>query len=455
MTDARAANRLPLRDALRYGALGAPLAFVALPLYVHWPAYAAPATGLSLAMLGALLLAARCLDAFVDPWLGRGADALLARGGARVAVAVALGCTALVVGFAALFLAPSFASTSLLASFVPSSTAGWAAWSIVALAITYLGYSFVSIVHQAWGARLGGSEGFRARVVASRESFALVGVVAASVLPTVAGWGTVTAVLMVCLVIGLAMLMRAPAAADRGAVFAHHRSDGGFRAGFARLQSPLRHAPFRALLFVHALSALAAAVPATLVLFFIRDRLVLQGQEGLFLLAYFAAAALSVPAWTRVVERIGLVRVWAAGMVLAIAVFVFAAFLDQGDALGYALVCIGSGAALGAKLVAPAALLAGAIGRTEGALQDEGLWFGWWNLVSKLALALAAGLALPLVQALGYVQGDASSAAGLVIVYALVPCVLEALALVALMARRSTHEPPPKASSSQAAGAAP
>lgn len=444
MPDPTAASRLRLRDALRYGALGAPLAFVALPLYVHWPAYAARATGLSLATLGALLLVVRCLDAFVDPWLGRRADALLSTGGARIAAAMTLGCAALVAGFAALFIAPSLGS-------MPFTPAGWVAWSIAALALTYVGYSFVSIAHQAWGARLSGSEGFRARVVASRESFALVGVVAASVLPTIAGWGAVTAVMGVWLVLGLAALMRAPVAAAAGPATQRDLPRGP-RGGWQRLQAPLRHAEFRALLFVHALSALAAAVPATLVLFFIRDRLVLAGQEGLFLLAYFVAAALSVPAWTHVVERIGLVRVWAAGMILAIVVFAFAAWLDQGDAIGYALVCIGSGAALGAKLVAPAALLAGAIGRTAGALQDEGLWFGWWNLVSKLALALAAGLALPLVQVLGYRQGDASSVAGLVVVYALVPCVLEALALAALMARRSTHEPPE--TSSPAAGVA-
>jgi GPH family glycoside/pentoside/hexuronide:cation symporter len=430
MTDAKPATRLPLRDALRYGALGAPLAFVALPLYVHWPAYAAPATGLSLATLGGLLLVVRCLDAFVDPWLGQRADALLPRGGARVVAAMALGCVALVAGFAGLFIAPSSAAMSF-------SSAGWVAWSIVALAITYLGYSFVSIAHQAWGARLGGNEGFRARVVASRESFALAGVVAASVLPTVAGWGTVTLVMSVCLVLGVALLLRAPVVADASPTLRNDQAGD-----FARLQAPLRHAEFRALLLVHALSALAAAVPATLVLFFIRDRLVLPGQEGLFLLAYFAAAALCVPVWTRIVERIGLVRLWAFGMALSIVVFAFAASLDQGDAFAYALVCIGSGAALGAKLVAPAALLAGAIGRTEGARQDEGLWFGWWNLVSKLALALAAGLALPLVQALGYRQGDTSSIAGLVVVYAFVPCVLEALALAALMARRWTPEVP-------------
>ncbi len=439
-------DRLPLRDALRYGALGAPLAFVALPLYVHWPAFAAPAMGLSLAALGGLLLAVRCLDAFIDPWLGHRADALLAQGGPRVAAALALGCAALVAGFAALFVAPS--SAALL--FAPTSPSGWAMWSIAALAITYVGYSFVSIAHQAWGARLGGNEGFRARVVASRESFALIGVVAASVLPTIAGWGVVTAVLIVCLVLGVALLLRAPTTADV-ASNARRGVHGvyGTRGRRANLVAPLRHAEFRSLLLVHALSGLAGAIPATLVLFFVRDRLVLPGYEGLFLLAYFAAAALSVAAWTRVVERIGLVPVWAIGMVLAIAVFAFAAWLGPGDALGYSLVCIGSGAALGAKLVAPAALLAGVIGRTDGALQDEGLWFGWWNLCSKLALALAAGLALPLVQALGYRPGDVSSVGGLVIVYALVPCVLEALALTLLMLQR-WHRAAPGASSTTA-----
>jgi Na+/melibiose symporter-like transporter len=47
------------RSGLAYGALGLPLAFVALPLYVVLPNHYASAFGVPLAALGALLLGAR------------------------------------------------------------------------------------------------------------------------------------------------------------------------------------------------------------------------------------------------------------------------------------------------------------------------------------------------------------------------------------------------------------
>ena len=34
----------------------------------------------------------------------------------------------------------------------------------------------------------------------------------------------------------------------------------------------------------------------------------------------------------------------------------------------------------------------------------RGAWFGWWTFASKFNLALAAGVALPLVAQLGYTQ---------------------------------------------------
>jgi Na+/melibiose symporter-like transporter len=66
-------------DGLRYGGLGLPLAFVALPLYVIVPNHYADRFGVPLAVLGAVLLGVRLLDAFVDPWIGRWADRVLAR----------------------------------------------------------------------------------------------------------------------------------------------------------------------------------------------------------------------------------------------------------------------------------------------------------------------------------------------------------------------------------------
>ena len=57
-------------SAWAYGALGLPLAFAALPIYVHVPRYYAETVGLELTVLGAILLGTRLLDAFIDPWHG-------------------------------------------------------------------------------------------------------------------------------------------------------------------------------------------------------------------------------------------------------------------------------------------------------------------------------------------------------------------------------------------------
>ncbi len=61
---------------LSYGALGLPLAFAALPIYVHVPRFYAETAGMELAVLGTILLGARLLDAGIDPWLGWLADRL-------------------------------------------------------------------------------------------------------------------------------------------------------------------------------------------------------------------------------------------------------------------------------------------------------------------------------------------------------------------------------------------
>ena len=47
---------------LSYGLLGLPLAFAALPIYVHVPRFYAEVAGMELALLGAILLATRLLE---------------------------------------------------------------------------------------------------------------------------------------------------------------------------------------------------------------------------------------------------------------------------------------------------------------------------------------------------------------------------------------------------------
>ncbi|WP_296510144.1 MFS transporter [Rhodoferax sp.] len=413
-------------DGFRYGWMGFPLAFVALPLYVVLPNHYAKAFGVPLAALGGVLLLARLLDALMDPLLGRWSDQLFQRSPKTVLHRAAIACVLLGGGFYLLFFPMVSGPHALL----------W--WAAAALMVTYLAYSFLSISHQSWGAMLGGDETYRSRVVAWREGLGLAGVVTASISPVALGLPATTALFFIAIVVGWSYWTRAPrppvtsAAAHSGSPAAQHS-----------VWRPLARRDFRALLAVFVVNGIASAIPATLILFFVQDRLQAPpAHEPLFLGSYFVCAALAIPLWLKLVARIGLVRTWLCGMGLSIAVFVFASGLGAGDTVPFVVVCALSGVALGTDLTIPGALLAGLIARQGDQGQAEGAYFGWWNFVTKLNLALAAGVALPALAWWGYSPGarDAAALETLTFAYCLLPCALKAAAaalLYTLFLRRS------------------
>ena len=196
------------------------------------------------------------------------------------------------------------------------------------------------------------------------------------------------------------------------------------------LHHPWRVRAFRRLMGIFVLSGMASAVAATLVIFFIQDLLQAPAHEPLFLGLYFLAAAMSMPMWMRSVRRWGLARSWLGGMGVSVLVFVWAMQLGAGNVLAFGWVCVLSGAALGADLAIPSAMLASVIAQRGDSGTHEGAYFGWWTLASKLNLALAAGLTLPLLAWLGYQPANATPQGlqALSLIYALVPCALKLMA---------------------------
>jgi Na+/melibiose symporter-like transporter len=407
-------NVLAHSACMRYGLLGLPLAFVALPLYVHLPHLYANQHGLSLTTLGMVLLLARLSDALTDPWLGRWVDRCHVRSARDVLRAGALAATVLCAGLGCLLFPPQQGPVQ--------------AWQLMGwLMLTYLAYSLLTLLHQAWGARLGGNEIQRARLVAWREGAGLLGVITASILPMWLGWDAWLAVFAVGLGLGGWAWQRGPRAQPTTSAPTSWTWQ-------AAMQRPWRHAAFRQLLGVFVLNGLASAIPATLVLFFVQDRLQAPTHGPLFLALYFLAAAAALPMWMRVIARWGLARTWLMGMLLSVSVFAWAATLTSGDALVFAWVCALSGMALGTDLAVPSAMLTGLIGQHGDQGTHEGSYLGWWNLASKLNLALAAGLSLPLLELLGYQPGSTNESGlqALTLAYAVLPCLLKVLAAMAL-----------------------
>ena len=402
-----------------YGLLGLPLAFVALPVYVHLPNVYAQQYGVPLAALGGVLLLSRSVDALVDPWLGRWGDALYRHSWRAVFLAAVLLALAVALGFMALFFPPALTGAGLLV------------WVGAALTLSHLAYSGLGILHQAWAARQGGGGIAQSRWVAWREGFALVGVLLASALPAIWGWALTTALLVIMLVLGLFAWQRvAKNALTSDASLTPNQATSS-------LWQPWKYAGFRRLLLVFMLNGLASAVPATLVLFFVQDLLQApKAMEPLFLGLYFATGALSFPLWLKLIDRMGLLRTWATGMALSVLAFVGVVGLGAGDTTGFLLVCALSGMALGADLTVPGALLNQLIDRCGERGRTDGAFMGWWNLATKLNLALAAGLSLPLLGLWGYAPGQqgADAVLALGLAYGLLPCVFKLLAGMALYA---------------------
>lgn len=399
-------------QVLAYGLLGLPLAFAALPIYVHVPRYYAETTGIELALLGAILLGARLLDAVSDPWLGWLADRVSRRG----MVAVALLPFAL--GFVALFNPPGGQP---------------ALWLLGSLALTYLGFSAASVAYQAWGAAAAGDSALRTRLTAAREGCGLVGVVLAAALPGLLADDLSTGTERLAWVLPPLLLLAAAVTFSRVAA-------GRAAAAAVPLAASLRRAlgdpAFRRLLGVFVANGIAAALPATLFLFFVADVLGAGAASGALLALYFVAGAASLPLWVGLAGRLGRVRAWGLAMLLAMAAFAGAGLLGPGDVAGFAVICLASGLALGADLALPAAIAAD-LGERQG---QAGACFGVWNFVAKLNLALAAGLALPLLDLLGYRPGSPSGLAALTFAYALLPLGFKLLAAGLLWRWRDSLE---------------
>lgn len=194
----------------------------------------------------------------------------------------------------------------------------------------------------------------------------------------------------------------------------------------------LRDQQARRLLLIALINAAPVAVSSTLFLFFVESQLRAPGQEGLFLLLFFVSAAAAAPIWGLLAQRYSVKPVLLGAMMLAVAAFGFALTLGEGDLVGFTVICIATGAAMGADLTLLPAAFSQRMARIAPSAAEG---FGLWAFVSKLSLAFAAITLLPLLERGGFSSGAENSASALwllTFLYAGVPCLLKLLAIALL-----------------------
>jgi GPH family glycoside/pentoside/hexuronide:cation symporter len=410
-----APDRAKTSTLLAYGALGVPLAFAGLPVYVHVPKFYAEAIGMDLAMLGSVLLLIRLLDAFIDPLIGLMSDRLR-RSRTRLMLCAA---PLLLASYILLFTPPDWAQQHAMP------------WLVGCLALVYLAFSTLMINYYAMALDVARSYHDNTRAAMFREGAMLVGVLIASILPGVLlahhsmrdAYGLFSLALLPLLATGLFVTLRSAPPPSATAADSHAPS----------FISLLADRPVRWVLLTGFCNAIPTAITSTLFLFFTGDVLHADAQSGLLLALYFLSAAIGMPFWSYASRRYGKRHALLLAMAISIICFIWAWRLGSGDLYPFAVICLLSGMTMGADVTLLPSMMADTLETKRSATATA---FGLWNLCSKLTMAFAAGIALPLLAAGGYHPGaenNADALAQLSLCYALLPCLFKLVAMACLL----------------------
>ena len=417
-------DRLPTKILLAFGAPGFPLAALTVPLYIYLPAFYADEMGLGLAAVGGILLAARLWDVVIDPAIGILSDRWTSRIGRRRPWLIAGTPLALIAVYQLFLPAPGVGNGYLLV------------WTMA----LYLAWTILLLPYYAWAAELSPDYHERARITGFRESFVILGTLAAAGLPALHGGRATGAdalsllaqLMMVALPIAIALTVivvpdspppRLPSPAAAGAP--------------GRWRAIAENRPFRRLIAAYLLNGLGNGLTATLFTLFASHVVRVPEQTGALLFVYFLAGILSVPFWLWLSRRLGKHRAWALSLVWSCIWFAGAPLLGAGDLAWYALISVMTGIGLGADLTLPSAMQADIVDvDTLGSgARRAGLYFALWTMATKLALAIAVGIAFPLLELAGFDPARDNAGAALTtlaLLYAAVPVLLK-LATTALV----------------------
>lgn len=371
------------------------ISILTFALVVYVPAFYTTEVQLGLTGAGLMFLLARAWDAVTDPLIGVWSDNTRSRWGRRkpwIVVATPF----LVVTTWLLFQPPEGASSTYL---------------LVVVFLYYLAWTAVQIPYLSWGAELSTDYTQRNRIVGWREGAQFLGVLLATGLPILIFAGREPSLREILLVFAGLTLVVLPitvwfAASRVPAESLLPPENIGLRQGLAALRL---NRPFQRLLLATFLLWLGLHIYNAAVLLVIEYSLAFPKSDFLKLVfIQFLVGVIATPWIVRAANRYGKHRVlaWSAlavGLALPLMMLV-----ERGSLFQVQMIFALLGIVISPIWVLPTALVADAVdfGRLRGGGEQAGLYMAIYNLIVKAALALSVGIALPLIDALGFDPND-------------------------------------------------
>ncbi|MBK6547601.1 MAG: MFS transporter [Arcobacter sp.] len=184
-------------------------------------------------------------------------------------------------------------------------------------------------------------------------------------------------------------------------------------------------------MFCFLFNSLANALPATLFLFFVKYVLILEEHTGLFLIIYFLSAIVAFPIWIKISKRISKKSTWILSICVAIGAFIFVSFLNEGDFFFFSIICMLTGACLGADMAIPSSIQADVANFIKQKEDLTSVLFGFWAMITKLSLAFAIALSFITLEFTGFDKQNINeySIFAIIFLYSTLPIVFKIFAI--------------------------
>ncbi len=385
---------------LAYGLPALPLASLYFSIYVLIGEFYFKNYGLALSVIGSIFIIIRLFDAFTDPIMGYISDNFPLRFGKRKPW-VLLG------GILFIF------STWML--FVPIYQSVDVEYFFFWLLISAIGWTIAYAPYYAMGAELSMDYLERSKVTFCRELFTILGIIFASLLYSLSfdfdnkifksGIGSNIGLFQICIFSSiffvLSMFLFLLSKSNSKEVSYDKNNILNIFEIFISLK---KQKLMRKLLFSHFINGLANGLPPALFVFYVNSVLKSPEFTGILLFLYFLGALVGVPLWIFISNKLDKHRVWCYAMVYSCFIFIFVLFLEEYDLIFFAIICILSGLALSADLAIPSSIQADIIDLEylKTGKRLTGQFFAFWGLVSKAAIAISTGVALILLDIIGF-----------------------------------------------------
>lgn len=401
-----------------FASLSVPIAAAQMPLGVHLPAIYAQNFGLSLGVIGAIFLAERLWGAVADPMIGALSDQTQSRFGRR---------------------RPWIAAGSLLfglaafALFFPVSALVSPLYLAASLFVFYLGWSMIQIPYLAWSGEISGDYHERTRIATFQNVAGAVALLVVLILPTIIDQfspkdgmlklAAMGAVVLGGLAISLAFVLRSipEAPAER---------QPRPRLSIARTAGVIfSHSLLRRILLSDFAVTIGQSIRGSLMIFFVTFYMGLpQWASGLFLFQ-FVFGIVAGPIWAQIGYRIGKHRAAVTGEIAQVAINLGLLLVIPGQIGLLLALTVAQGLAQGSGNLMLRSMVADVAdqNRLHSGEDRTALFFSAFSLSSKAGMAVAVGIALPLVGWLGFnpqaVSNTPEALKGLLYVFALGPAI--------------------------------